>query len=77
MISVDILFPPEDIKNMDELDPKEYGVIVQKGFRRGLLLPNLEGVDTAQQQVSIALRKAGISANENYTMQRFKVVRHK
>ncbi len=77
VISVDILFPPEDIKSMDELDPKEYGVIVQKGFRRGLLLPNLEGVDTAQQQVSIALRKAGISSNENYTMQRFKVVRHK
>ncbi len=75
-ISVDVLFPPEDIDGMDELDPREYGVIVTKGFRRGLLLPNLEGIDSAEEQVSIALQKAGIRPDERYTMQRFKVVRH-
>ncbi len=76
-ISVDVLFPAEDISGMDELDPIEYGVIVSKGFRKGLLLPNLEGIDTAEEQVSIALKKAGISTGEHYSMQRFKVVRHK
>ena len=75
-ISVDVLFPPEDIDSMDALDPKEYGVIVSKGYRRGLLLPNLEGIDSAHEQVDIALRKAGIGPNERYSMQRFKVVRH-
>lgn len=75
-ISVDVLFPPEDIGGIDELDPREYGVIVSKGFRRGLLLPNLEGIDSASEQVDIALRKAGIGPNERYSMQRFKVVRH-
>ena len=62
---------------MDELDPLRYGVIVTKGHRRGLLLPNLEGVDTAEKQVSIALRKAGISPSEDYQLERFEVVRHK
>jgi AMMECR1 domain-containing protein len=62
---------------MDELDPKRYGVIVSKGHRRGLLLPNLEGVDTVRQQVDIALQKAGIRPDESYSMERFEVVRHK
>ena len=73
---MDVLFSPEDITGLDQLDPKEYGVIVTKGFRRGLLLPNLEGIDSASEQVDIALRKAGIGPNERYSMQRFKVVRH-
>ncbi len=76
-ISVDILFPSEDIKSKADLDVKEYGVIVSRGYKRGLLLPNLEGVDTIDDQVSIALQKAGIKENEDYSMQRFKVVRHK
>ncbi len=75
-ISVDILFPPEDIKSRDELDVKEYGVIVSRGFRKGLLLPNLEGVDTVDYQISIALQKAGISPSQDYKMQRFKVMRY-
>lgn len=75
--SVDVLGEPEPIESMDELDPVTYGVIVTKGSRRGLLLPNLEGIDTSQQQVSIALKKAGISEDENYSMERFEVVRHK
>jgi AMMECR1 domain-containing protein len=50
---------------------------VSKGHRRGLLLPNLEGVDTVRQQVDIALQKAGIRPDESYSMERFEVVRHK
>jgi AmmeMemoRadiSam system protein A/AmmeMemoRadiSam system protein B len=75
--SVDVLSEPEPISSMDELDPKRYGVIVSKGHRRGLLLPNLEGVDTVRQQVDIALQKAGIRPDESYSMERFEVVRHK
>lgn len=75
--SVDVLGEPEPIEDMDQLDPVRYGVIVTSGYKRGLLLPNLEGVDTAQQQVEIALSKAGIRGNEKYTMERFEVVRHK
>lgn len=75
-ISVDILEKAEPIASLDELDPKIYGVIVSKDFRRGLLLPNLEGVDTAEEQVDIARRKAGIGPREDFKMERFKVVRH-
>ena len=75
--SVDVLSDPEPISSMDELDPKRYGVIVSKGYRRGLLLPNLDGVDTVKQQVDIALQKAGIRPDESYSMERFEVVRHK
>ena len=58
-------------------DVKKYGVIVTSGFKRGLLLPNLEGVDTVDEQIDIALQKAGIERNEKYNMERFEVVRHK
>ena len=75
--SVDVLGKAEEIGSMDDLDPVRYGVIVSKGHRRGLLLPNLEGIDTAEEQVSIALRKAGISPREDYRLERFEVVRHK
>lgn len=75
--SVDVLGEAEPIESMDELDAKRYGVIVTKGYRRGLLLPNLEGVETPQQQVEIALQKAGIPKNDKYSMERFEVVRHK
>lgn len=74
--SVDVLEKPEKIDSMAQLDVKEYGVIVSKGYRRGLLLPNLEGVDTPKEQVRIALQKAGIDENENFHMERFRVVRH-
>lgn len=75
--SVDVLAEPEPIASMEELDVKRYGVIVTSGYKRGLLLPNLEGVDTPEQQVSIALKKAGIRKAESYSMERFEVVRHK
>jgi AMMECR1 domain-containing protein len=50
---------------------------VRKGYRSGLLLPDLEGVDTVEEQISIALRKAGISPDEDYTIEKFEVERHK
>ncbi len=74
--SVDVLGKEEEIESIEELNPELYGVIVSKGYRRGLLLPNLDGVDTVEEQVSIALRKAGISKNEDYKLERFKVTRH-
>ncbi len=76
-INVDVLTEPEDISSTDELDPKRYGVIVNKGFKRGLLLPDLEGVDTVSEQLSIAKRKAGIAPDDqDVTLQRFEVIRH-
>ena len=76
-INVDVLSPAEDISSKNELDVKRYGVIVTKGYNRGLLLPNLDGVYTVDEQIAIALRKAGLSENEkNYKLQRFEVVRH-
>lgn len=75
--SVDVLKEAEPIKYMSELDTEKYGVIVKKGIKRGLLLPNLEGINTPEEQVSIALKKAGINPDEDYTMERFEVVRHK
>ena len=74
--SVDVLFPPARIGGLQDLDPLRYGVIVSKAGRRGLLLPRLEGVDTAEQQVQIAMRKAGIGALEGCRLERFEVVRH-
>ena len=75
-VSVDVLFPPEKIQSIKELDPKRFGVIVSSGLRRGVLLPNLEGIDTTEKQVEIARRKAGIAAGEPITLERFEVVRH-
>jgi len=75
-INVDVLGEAEDIDSESELDVKRYGVIVSRGRRRGLLLPDLEGVDTVQQQVAIAREKAGIGPTETVSLQRFEVVRH-
>ena len=75
-ISVDVLGAPEDVASEAELDVKRYGVIVCRGMRRGLLLPDLDGVDTVEQQVDIARRKAGIGPDEPVKLQRFEVVRH-
>lgn len=76
-ISVDVLGDPEPISSPRELDVKRYGVIVTKGRKRGLLLPDLDGVDTVEQQISIAKSKAGIAEwDRNVQLQRFEVVRH-
>jgi len=74
--SVDILEPSEPVESLDELDPKVYGVIVTSGFRRGLLLPDLEGVDSVATQLAIACRKAGIAGDESYDIRRFRVTRY-
>ena len=74
--SVDVLGEPEAISSPAELDVKKYGVIVSCGGRRGLLLPDLDGVDTIEQQIDIARQKGGISSREQYTLERFEVVRH-
>ncbi len=76
-ISVDVLGEIEDIDSEEQLDVRKYGVIVTKGYRRGLLLPNLDGVDSIKQQLAIAKQKAGLRADEeDCTLQRFEVVRH-
>jgi len=74
--NVDVLSPAEIIKSPDDLNVQRYGVIVRSGYKRGLLLPNLDGVDTIERQISIALQKAGIKKDEKYTLERFEVVRH-
>lgn len=73
---VDVLTEPEDIDNVDMLDCKRYGIIVYNDARNGVLLPALEGVETVQDQIRIALDKAGISSTEPYHIQRFEVIRH-
>ncbi len=75
--SVDILSTPEKITSREVLDPKRYGVIVKKGNRRGLLLPDLEGVSTVDEQIKIAVLKAGISPDEDIELFRFEVRRHR
>ena len=74
--SVDVLGPTEVVVSPEELDVEKYGVIVSSGYRRGLLLPNLEGVDTIKEQIGIALMKAGIGKDEDYVLERFEIIRH-
>jgi AmmeMemoRadiSam system protein A len=75
-VKVDVLTEPEPIDSKDQLDPKRYGVIVESGWRRGLLLPDLKGVDTVKDQVDIAMRKAGIGPGEPMQLYRFEVKRY-
>ncbi len=75
-ISVDILSEPERVDGLADLDPKRYGVIVRRGRRSGLLLPDLEGVDRVEEQVAIAMQKAGISPAEEIELYRFSVTRY-
>lgn len=74
-VKVDVLHPPETC-SLEDLDPSKYGVIVTKGYRRGLLLPDLDGVDDVATQVSIAMQKAGIEPMAQCDLQRFKVDRY-
>ena len=75
--SVDVLSEPEKIKSKKELDPKRYGVIIKSGERKGLLLPDLEGVNTVDEQISIASMKAGIYVGDPIELYRFEVKRYK
>lgn len=76
-ISVDILSAPERVNSLADLDHRRYGVIVRSQRRSGLLLPDLEGVDTVEEQVAIARQKAGIGAGEPVELYRFEVIRYK
>jgi hypothetical protein len=75
--SVDVLTTPEPVQSEEQLDPKRYGVIVEAGWRRGLLLPDLEGVDRVEEQVDICRQKAGIAPGEKVNLYRFEVKRYK
>jgi AmmeMemoRadiSam system protein A len=75
--SVDVLTEPESVKSEKDLDPKKYGAIVEAGWRRGLLLPDLEGVDTVKRQLEICRMKAGIGPEEAIKLYRFEVKRFK
>ncbi len=75
--SVDVLTKPKPVRNKKTLDPRKYGVIVECGFRRGLLLPDLEGVDTVDQQIDICRMKAGIHSTEPINLYKFEVQRYK
>jgi AmmeMemoRadiSam system protein A len=75
--SVDILTPPEPVRGKEDLDPQKYGVIVESGPKKGLLLPNLEGVDSVEEQISICHLKARIPLDEPVNLYRFQVRRFK
>ena len=75
--SVDVLAPPEEVRDIAGLDPKEFGVILRSGLKRGLLLPDLEGVDSVEDQLRIVRMKAGILPDEPVDIYRFRVRRYR
>jgi AmmeMemoRadiSam system protein A len=75
--SVDVLTSPELVKDESQLDPRKYGVIVECGWRKGLLLPDLEGVDSVDYQIDICRQKGGIGPHEPVKLYRFEVKRYK
>ncbi|MDR3255695.1 MAG: AmmeMemoRadiSam system protein A [Synergistaceae bacterium] len=77
VFSVDVLSEPEQIQDLSLLDPAKWGVIVSSGFRRGVLLPDLDGVDTVEAQLDIAARKAGIRDVGSASIERFSVDRYR
>ncbi|MBT1248067.1 MULTISPECIES: AmmeMemoRadiSam system protein A [unclassified Thermosipho (in: thermotogales)] len=75
IVSVDVLSEIEKVNSIKELDPKKYGIIVKQGNRRGLLLPDIEGVNSTDEQIRIAKLKAGIYS-ENFEIYKFTVQRY-
>lgn len=75
-ISVDVLHVPELVESVRELNPAIYGVIVERGSLRGVLLPNLPSIDNVDKQLAIAKGKAGIKSNEKTVLYRFMVDRY-
>jgi AmmeMemoRadiSam system protein A len=72
-----ILDKPEPVKSLSELDPKKYGILVKSSYKSGLLLPDLEGVDTPEKQVLIACQKAGIDpTKESIIIYKFEAIKH-
>lgn len=78
IFSVDVLSSPEVIKDKSQLDHRKYGVIVSqgRGIRRGVLLPDLPGVGSVDQQLTIAAQKAGITSMNDVVIERFTVDRY-
>ena len=76
-VTVDVLSKPEPVGGLKDLDPKVYGLIVTSGLKRGLLLPDIDGVDDAEQQLSICRKKGNIGDNEKVSLQRFTVTRYR
>ena len=76
-ISVDVLTEPQKVSSIEDLDAKRFGVIVKSGMRRGLLLPDLAGVNTPEEQIKICRRKAGIGEDEPVELYKFEVRRYK
>ncbi len=74
--SVDVLHPKEEVESAEELDPKNYGIVVEKGPQKGVLLPDLEGIDTADKQLEVAMTKAGIDKADDIKIYKFKVDRY-
>lgn len=74
--SVDVLSKAEMVPDESHLDPAKYGLIVQSGYCRGLLLPDIDGVDTVEDQICIAKRKAGLPDDEPCELLRFTVTRY-
>ena len=74
--SVDVLSPRELVTDIRELDPKRYGVVVENGPRKGLLLPDLDGIDSVEEQIDIAKHKAFIKTTEPIKLYRFEVKRY-
>jgi len=77
LISVDILSEPEEVRDISELDPKKYGILVKGGHQTGLLLPDLDGIETAEKQLNVAKRKAGLREDTEVEIYRFTVSRFK
>lgn len=75
-ISVDVLTEPQKVSSIEDLDAKRFGVIVKSGMRRGLLLPDLAGVNTPEEQIKICRRKAGIGEDEPVELYKFEVKRY-
>ena len=75
-IDVSVLYPPEPINSIDQLDVRQYGVIVERGYRRGLLLPDIPGIADVATQVRYARMKAGIGAEEKVELYRFRVEKY-
>jgi len=76
-VTVDVLSEPEPVGSLNDLDPKVYGLIVKSGLKRGLLLPDIEGVDDAEQQLAICRKKGNIGDDEELSLQRFTVTRYR
>jgi MEMO1 family protein len=74
-LSLDLLTVPTPVRDVTELDARRYGVLLRRGNRLGVLLPDIPGVSTPRQQIEICLEKAGLSPTADYGLERFEVER--